>query len=410
VKENFSHTKPYGWLQHTLLLLAFLAVILVEFRYMSSARLLSDESYNFRQVTRFLNGDISLEPEMNVIPGYHALVALVLSVVGKTGLFSARLFSAGISYLSILIFFLLSRMIDQRASLVKTLLFTFFPLFFPFFTLVYTDILAMALLMLALYLTLERQYNLGGMVGLLSILARTNNIAWFTFLYVIVYVDNYGLDLRSLPRSIRRTWVYLLGFAMFLVFLVWNGGIALSNKAVQPLFKFTPDNMYFLLFLFTFLFLPLNLANLPAILRLLRKRKWVFPVLLLVFLFYLLTFSNTHPYNQVFPDYYLRNKLLIWATSGILPKILFFLPIAFSLLSLAVVRFRERRFYWLYPFTVLSLLPFWLIEPRYTFVPLSLFLLFKEQGAAWVDWLTVGFYLPLSLLLLYLMRAELIFI
>ncbi len=127
MKENFSHTKPYGWLQHSLLLLAFVVVILVEFRYMSSARLLSDESYNFRQVTRFLNGDISLEPEINVIPGYHALVALVLSVVGKTGVFSARLFSAGISYLSILIFFLLSRMIDQRASLVKTLLFIFFP-------------------------------------------------------------------------------------------------------------------------------------------------------------------------------------------------------------------------------------------------------------------------------------------
>jgi alpha-1,2-glucosyltransferase len=410
VKENFSHSNPRDWLKHTLFFLALVVVILVEFRYMSSARLLSDESYNFRQITRFLNGDISLEPEMNVIPGYHALVALALSVAGKTGLFSARFFSAAISYLSILIFYLLSRMITLHASLVKTLLFAFFPLFFPFFTLVYTDLLAMTLVLLAFYLILVRQYNLGGVVGLLSVLARTNNIAWFAFLFVIVYVENYGLGLRALPRSLRRTWVYLLGLALFLVFLVWNGGIALTNKAVQPLFKFTPGNLYFLLFLFAFLFLPLNLANIPAILRLVRKRRWVLPVLLVIFFIYLLTFTNSHPYNQSFPDYYLHNGLLIWATSGLLPKTLFFLPVAFSLLSLAVVRLRERRFYWLYPFTFLSLLPFWLIEPRYAFVPLGLFLLFKKERAAWLDWLTVGLYLPLSLLLTCLMRANLIFI
>jgi alpha-1,2-glucosyltransferase len=410
MKENFSLPKPRSWLPHALLLLVLVVVILAEFRYMSEARLLSDESYNFRQITRFLNGDFSMEPEMNVIPGYHALVALVLFVTGKTGQFSARFISTAISSLTILIFYLIAREIARRASLTKTLQFAFFPLFFPFFALVYTDVLALGLVLLAFYLILKGKYSLGGVVGLLSVLARTNNITWFAFLYLIVYIENYGLDLRALARSLRRTWVYLLGFALFLVFLIWNGGIALTNKGVQPLFKFIPGNLYFLLFLFAFLFLPLNLANLPAILRLVRKRKWVLLLLLLVFFIYLLTFTNTHPYNQSFPDYYLRNELLIWATSGLLPKTLFFLPVAISLLSLAVVRLRQKRFYWLYPFTVISLLPFWLIEPRYAFVPLSLFLLFKEEPAAWVDWLTVVLYLLLSLLLLYLMRAELFFI
>jgi alpha-1,2-glucosyltransferase len=385
-------------------------VILAEFFYISQARWLSDESFNFRQITRFLNGDFRLEPEMNLIPGYHALVALVLFVTGKTGTFSARFFSAAISGLTILAFYLISRLLARRASLTKTLQFVFFPLFFPFFALVYTDVLALGLVLLAFYLILMGKYNLGGVVGLLSVLARTNNIIWVVFLYLIVYIENYSLELRSFVSSLRRTWVFLHGFALFLGFLVWNGGIALSNKAVQPLFKFTLGNLYFLLFLFAFLFLPLNLSNLPAIFRLIRERKWILPMLLVIFMIYLLSFTSTHPYNKSFPDYYLRNGLLIWATSGLLPKSLFFLPIAFSLLSLSVVPLRQRRFYWLYPFTVFSLLPFWLIEPRYAFVPLSFFLLFKEEHTAWVEWLSISLYLLLSLLLLYLVRAELMFI
>jgi DIE2/ALG10 family len=402
------------WQGLALLLVA--AVLLAEFKFMSNARLLSDESFNFRQITRFLKGDFSMEPEMNAIPGYHALIALAMAVLGKSGLYSARFLSLGISFLSILVFYLLTIKICQQPSLTKTLQYTFFPLFFPFFALVYMDILGLLLILLAFYLILWKHYSLAGLVGILSILARSNNISWFAYLFVFVYYENYGFDLRAPFRKdaflqfLKRTWVYWVGFGLILAFLIVNKGIAISNREVQPLFKFQSGNLFFLLSLFCLLFLPMNLANLPRILKLVRKSWWVLLLLLGVYLIYMLTFESTHPYNQALPNYYLRNKLLITVTSGVGPKTLFFIPVGFALLSLLVTRLRERRFYWLYPFTVLGLVPFWLIEPRYSFVPLAFFLLFKEEHSPWVERLTIAMYVVLSLAILYFTRYDRFFI
>jgi alpha-1,2-glucosyltransferase len=396
------------WHAATLLLVA--VIVLLEFRYMSTARLLSDESFNFRQITRFLGGDITMEPLMNVIPGYHALVAAAMFVLGKTGLFSARLFSTAISLASVALFYLLTWKALSRPSLVKTLQYAFLPLLFPFFALVYTDVLALFLVLLAFYLVLWKRYTLAGLVGILSILARTNNVSWFAFLFVYVYYREYGLDWRAVPRSLRKTWAFWLGFGLFLIFFIVNGGVAITNKSMQPSFRFESGNIFFLLFLFFFLFLPLNIANFPRIVTLIKKRPWVIAALLLVFLFYLLSFRSDHPYNQARPDYYLRNQLLMTVTSGLGLKSLFFLPVAYGLLSLGVTRLRQKPFYWLYPFTVLSLVPFWLIEPRYYFVPFSLFILFKEERSPLVEALTLFLYIPASILLVYLMRAEIMFI
>jgi len=407
-KLNYSERRRVYW--QALALLLGLAVLLAEFKFMSGAPLLSDESFNFRQVSRFINRDFSMEPGMNVIPGYHALVSLVLFVFHKSGVFSARFVSFVISVLSIAIFYLLTGKIYPRPSLTRTLQYTFLPILFPFFSLVYTDILALLLVLVALYLVLWKRYTLAGVVGILSVLARTNNIAWLAFLYVFVYYENYGLEWRSFPRSLRQTWIYWLGFGLFLAFLFVNKGIAISDKAVQPLFKFQTGNVFFLLFTFFWLFLPMNIANFPRILRFVRDQNWIVLEIMLIYLVYMFTFSSTHPYNQAFPDYYIRNKLLIAVTNEPGLKSLFFLPIAYALLSLCVTALQEKRFYWLYLFTLLSLVPFWLIEPRYYFVPLSLFILFKNERSSWVEWITVGVFIALSVVLLYYMRSETIFI
>ena len=88
--------------------------------------------------------------------------------------------------------------------------------------------------------------------------------------------------------------------------------------------------------------------------------------LLLLFGVFLLTYHNTHPYNNVRPGYYVRNALLMAADQRFAWKLAFFIPAAVSLLSLAVTRLEQKSFYWLYPFTILSLVPFWLVEPGTT--------------------------------------------
>ena len=401
----------YRWvIWHALALLLGLAVLLAEFRFMSGARLLSDESFHFRQISRFINLDFKMEPGLNLIPGYHALVSLVLFVFHKSGAFSARFVSVGISALSIAVFYLLTRKIYVHPSLARTFQYTFLPILFPLFSLIYADVLALLLVLVAFYLVLLKRYSLAGFVGILSVLARTNNIAWLAFLYVFVYYENYGLEWRNFPRSLRQTWIYWLGFGLFIIFLLMNKGIAISDRSVQPLFKFEPGNIYFLLFLFFWLLLPMNIANFPRILRLVRERRWIILEIMLFYLVFMFTFYNTHPLNQYYPDYYLRNKLLILVTNEPVLKSLFFIPIAYALLSLCVTALHEKRFYLLYPFTLISLVPFWLIEPRYYFVPLSLFILFKKEHSPWVEWLTVGFFIALSAVILYYMRIETFFI
>jgi alpha-1,2-glucosyltransferase len=385
-----------------LALLLLVTILLFEFWFMSGVKLLSDEGFNFRQITRFVKGDFSMEPGINMIPGYHAVVAIAMRAFQKEGPFSARFISVWISILSVVVFCLLSWKLYQRPSLTRTFQYAFFPLLFPFFALIYTDILALLLVLLAFYLILWKRYTLAGLVGILSVLARTNNITWFAFLYVMVYYENYRLDWRSFPKSLRQTWVYWVGFGLFLIFLIANQGIAITDKSVQPSFQFQTGNVFFLLFLFFFLFLPLNIANFPTIVQFIRQHIWLFLAIIAgVGLLYFLTFENTHPYNQVYPNYYLRNKLLMHVTASLVLKSLFFLPVVYGLLSLAVTTLTEKRFYWLYPFAVLSLVPFWLIEPRYFFVPLSLFILFKTERARWVEWLTIGIYMLLSVIFLF---------
>ena len=401
-------SRPYLW--HALALLLVLAILLAEFAYMSQAPLLSDESFNFRQISRFVRRDFSMEPLMNVIPGYHALVALILVAAGKKGAFSARLVSTAISAGTVILFYLLTWKVYARPSIIRTLQFAFLPLFFPYFSLIYTDVLAMFLVLAAFYLALEGRYTLAGLVGMLSVLARTNNIAWFAFLYAFIYYDLCGLEIRQFIPSLRQTWIFWSGFVLFLIFLIYNGGIAIENKTTQPLFKFETGNLSFILFVFALLFLPLIVANLPHLVRLVTVRRWILPLTLLICGGLFIVYHNTHVYNNVSPEIFLRNGLLMRMVADFPLRAAYFAVVAFSLLNLAAMPLVQKRFYWLYPFTILSLIPFWLIEPRYYFVPLSLFLLFRTERQAWSEWLQVAYGVVFSFVLLYYIRSVTIFI
>ena len=65
-------------------------------------------------------------------------------------------------------------------------------------------------------------------------------------------------------------------------------------------------------------------------------------------------------------------------------KPLFFLPVVWSLLSLATIRLERASFRLLYPVGLLSLLPVWLVEPRYYLIPFVLFLAFRQRMPVWV--------------------------
>jgi len=403
---------PLWLLWHTLTLLFLLGALLYAFRLVGKSPFFMDEGLHFQQITFFRQGRLELEPRLAMLPGYHALLAAVMRLFDKEGVYSARFLSTLISFAAILAFYLLAARLHKPPSLAKTLQFAFLPILFPFFPLIYTDILALLLVLLGLYLTLGRRYNLGALALGLSLLVRQNNIVWLGLLYLLAHAEfcqmaGVGWIAGHFHRQfLRRAWVFWLVLALFLAFVLLNGGVAMGDDRSHPSLGLHAGNLYLLLFLSFFIFLPLQIANLPR----LWQRPWLLVLLAGVFLFYLPTFVNSHPYNVLAPEVVWRNRLLMLATASPTAKSLFFLPLGAALLSLTVTSLLERRFYWLYPFTLLALLPAWLVEPRYYFIPLALFILFRKTGTPLIEWVSVALSAALSVFLFYLTLSRVFFI
>jgi alpha-1,2-glucosyltransferase len=286
----------------------------------------------------------------------------------------------------------------------KTLQYVFFPILFPFFFLLYTDVFSLLLVITAFFFALKKNYNLTAIIGIASILVRQNNIIWLLFLYIFLYFQEYStINKEIIKNHIKKSWLFLLGFLAFAIFLFINKGIALGDEARHPGGIFF-GNIYFLLFLFFFLLLPFNLANLPKIIEKIKQNKKIIPLLLAIFIFYFFTFQNTHPYNQPQYSFFLRNQILLFFTSSLFLKILFLLPIAYSILSIWATKLPSKACYLIYPTAILYLLPSWLIEQRYYLIPFALFLALKEKKSNTVEYLTIIMYITLSLYLFWGIR------
>ena len=72
-------------------------------------------------------------------------------------------------------------------------------------------------------------------------------------------------------------------------------------------------------------------------------------------------------------------------------------------------RLQRPEFRLLYPFSVLCLLPSWLVETRYYFVPYSLFVLFRSEASPRVERTLLAWWLLLSAAMLYGARRNLFF-
>jgi alpha-1,2-glucosyltransferase len=375
-------------------------VLLLAFSTIKNTQPLVDEISYFRVIGRYLSGDLSLEPSISTLPGYHLFMAGVAYLTHLSSLAGLRFINLVISLFSILAFYALIRSVHGESRPLKLYQYIFFPLLFPFFFLIYTDVLSLLLVFIAFYLAGIRRYNPAALMGILCLLVRQNNIAWLGLLFVYAYLDLYGTDLRQAGKSLARLPAFYLGFVLFAVFLVWNGGIAIGDTEMHPAFTLHFGNIYFILFLFSLVFLPLSINNLPRVAHLLRSRLWLLGVILLAYGFYLLTFKNDHIYNQINTEYFLRNIVLVQATSSLAWKSLFFLPVVYGGLSLAVTPLHSPRHYLLYPFTLLYLLPSWLVEPRYTLLPFCLFILYKMEMPEWLEYLTLGLWMLASYVLL----------
>jgi alpha-1,2-glucosyltransferase len=377
-------------------------LLLVLFGTIASHGTMGDEGFHWSQIKLFLEGNWKMDPSITNIPGFHFLVTLFAQAFAWDGLPALRAYSMVLGSLSIIAFYLCVRAIQGRDMLLRTYQYVFLPILFPFFFLLYTDPTSQLFVLFGLWAAVSRHAKTAALFAILSVCIRQTNIIWlfFLLLYVLIdqgYLDEFFLSIRRHASRITVTltgslakkswkewfwtfWVFGLGLILFAVFVKMNGGVAIGDKGAHPFPAFHLGNVYFLLFCFFCLFLPINIANLNRISEMIAKRKllWL-GIIIAFFIFYMLTFVNDHYNNQAGLSFFLRNKILVFYTKTEWHKAVFFLPILYATLSLCVMRFEKRFFYLLYPFTLAFIIPSWLIEQRYYLVPFAIFLAVRER-------------------------------
>ena len=330
--------------------------------------LVIDEKYHLAQIERFLHGDYRV-PDVTTVPGYHALLALLAGVTGLVSPARVRLLSFVLSAGTLAVFFRLLRELGRDRVRLATL--AFLPIVFPYLFLIYTDVFSLGLVLTSLLLSLLGRQKLAGLAGIASMLVRQSNVVWLVFLIAYGYERRHGLSLdrKAVLRHLSDYWVFLVGCGLFVIFVIVNGGVAIGDADAHPAFTLHTGNIFFLLFVFGVAFLPIVAAKLREID--LRSILYIAAGLLV----YLTTFAADHPYNRYGADTFVRNWLLIFFDQDVWHRLLFYVPMGLAVHAIA----RCRVPLTLIVFTVLFLLPSWLIEQRYYIIPFSLFLLLVED-------------------------------
>ncbi|MCL5798121.1 MAG: Dol-P-Glc:Glc(2)Man(9)GlcNAc(2)-PP-Dol alpha-1,2-glucosyltransferase [Patescibacteria group bacterium] len=374
-----------------------LLVFATAFRLVENYSEIIDEYYHFGQITRFLGHDFSLELGLSTLPGFHLLVAFILQLLGEKGLPWARFVTFMFNLLTIPVFYAAARKIEEKAAFVRTMQFAFLPIIFPYYPLVYTDIFSLLLVFCALFLALSKKYYLSGIVATLSIAVRQNNIIWLMFINLLTFISESGLkiNVQTVRNHIKRSLTFILGALLFILFVLVNHGFATGAKSFQPVTFLNMGNLYFFLFSFSIIMLPQSLASFPKIVAFLRKEKKSILLIFIFFLLLLLSFQNSHPWNQY--TYFLRNKILVAAASSPPLKLLYFIPIVYGFIMFFIVRLQKKEYYLLYPFIILYLLPSWLVEVRYLFIPFAMYLLFRKRLSDRVEKVTAAYFFTLSI-------------
>lgn len=365
---------------------------------------IGDENVHLAQIGKFMEGETEILPELTVIPVYHAVVAVILKVMGASSIGEARLISFLGAALSIWIFYLLTARLCPRDRLLRTAQFCFLPILFPLLFLVYTDVWALAMILLAVERALANKVGLSAIAAGAAICLRQPNLVWAVFVWLLFFVRRESCPRYSLRAAVEwlfETWPFVVLFGIFGVFVCLNGGVAIGDRDQHEV-TVNLANVWFFLLLFSLLFLPNCLGMLQWLGRKASSNALICAVILLVSLgIFWGTYHATHLYNGVSYWFFLRNRLLFWTSDGALAKAITFAPVTLGAVGFLLTPLAERSMRHLHAFAFVSILVLPLIEQRYYLVPVSLFLLLRSSVDRRWEWLQLTFYVGISAWLMY---------
>ncbi|MBP6724001.1 MAG: hypothetical protein KA137_04140 [Halioglobus sp.] len=376
---------------------------------------IGDEDVHRFQIDWFLQGRYELFEHVTVLPLYHLVVAALAQFSGLTSLNGLRLVHMLFAAAAIPAFFALCRALYPAQAAGRTAQFMFIPILFPLFFLTYTDLPGLAFTFLMLERTFRRSYPWAAVFALVAVAMRQPNIVWVAFAFGLVALQVAG-DLAGssppgasggrragavpglLPETLRRGRYLIAVILGFAVFVLWNGGVAIGDVE-QHRVALNLSNLYFCLLVGFALFLPFNLGQLGNIRRLLGRHRWLAPVLLACFFAYFLTYEHPHKYNSFSLAFYRHNWFLHYTSDVTAIRIAAFIPMAWMALSFATAAGNSdyrREMLLLVPFALLSMVPLPLIEPRYYYVALCLFLALRPTMSTAANLITLLYYIAVS--------------
>lgn len=359
---------------------------------------IGDEDVHRYQIYWFLNGRFEIYKYVTMIPLYHATVAGLAKLTGLISLDGMRFVHMLISASVVPAMYRLVGCFYPQEAISRTLLLLFIPFFFPLFFLTYTDPLSLAVILFFIERAWNKHYITAGIVAFVAVLVRQTNIIWigFTVLAVVLQIaqsstsdfrwrlffDRYALfNLNFLKTVIKPCLTFVPVIIAFIIFVFINGGVAVGD-ADQHQISLNLSNLYFFMLVAFVLFLPLNIEQVPAIARLLRRHLWVLLLLGAIFYIYYVTFGHPHKYNSTALSFYRHNLILHYVCDFVTGRVLAFIPIAWMGLTLTTMLISDRNRHLIglmLIFALFSFVPLPLIEQRYYMVTLALLLVLRPS-------------------------------
>lgn len=368
-----------------------------------------DEQHHFRQIKSFLRGNYTPDEKLAMLPGYHAAVAVLAKALRFESLATMRLVSVIAGFIVAALFYWMNWMgpSDERSdggerdattAALRTAQFYYLPILFPFTFLVYSDAVSLIPVLGMIAAAMRRRHLLAGALAMVSLLCRQNNIFWVSLALAITYVDAEGvkLSVASLARHANKSWLLVLAHLAFVVFVIVNRGVAINDRSSNVLGIFW-NNLFLALLCVTLFFLPMHIANAPAMLALVNRRPLACMAALVVTGVIFFWPHAIHTYNA---DQYMLKNWVVWHMHDYPAfRVGAFVLVLLALWSLAVTKLRTPWMWVIYPFIVISLITAWVVEPRYWIIGLSLFVFARARQPAWVEYSTATIMFVLALVM-----------
>lgn len=387
---------------------------------------IADEVFHLAQIALFKASSYTIIPALTMPPTYHFVVGKIAGLLDVETFSGIRMVSAAISFVAVILAWVYLQNQKSTFPLLQSAQLLFSPLLWPVYWILYTDIPSLITTILSLILLVNQRYLLSALVCLMSLCFRQHNIFWVLLIWLMAMVQTgcwtrllevfqsssqplFQKAVDATQKCLTSTGMYLIPIVSFIGFVYFNNGIAIGDRQAQQFGGLYPLQIFSCLFVLGLILLPLHISNIPKILVLIKKYYWLVILVTALFVLYMKTFKIVHLHN--FPsDYFLRNWLLYFLDGHFRYKVAAFGFIALAFLSLIVTPLRGKGNYWLYPVTILALLPVSLIEQRYYIVPFTLLMLFRQPKSLAVELAILVWFVILSAGITYGMSTMKFFI